>query len=230
MSLRQSMNLGTPFEKSAPIGSQLIASLRRRIVSGELRPGTRLSEKDIGVHYGLSRQPVREAFIKLAADQLVEVWPQRGTYVRKIDIQEVLVSRFVREAVEADVVRLAAEHADRGSVRMLSELVNEQDRLSAEGGADFMQLDDDFHRAIAEMSGHSGAWDHLQSIKMHMDRVRHLTSIELPVAHLAQQHRAIADAIAMGDPDKAEHAMRSHLRGVLEDLPKMRKSMPDFFT
>ncbi|MCZ4262069.1 GntR family transcriptional regulator [Limimaricola sp. G21655-S1] len=216
-------------DASAPVGLQLIASLRARIVTGELTPGTRLSEQDIATGYGLSRQPVREAFIRLAGEKLVEVRPQRGTYVRKIDVAEVEVSRFVREAVEADIARLAARSADAAALAELRRQMADQAKAAQDGGRSFVELDELFHRTLAEMAGRAGAWTHLQPIKMHMDRVRHLTAVEFPVDRLVGQHQAIVDAITAGDADAAEAAVRTHLRGVLDDLPKVAEAHPDFF-
>lgn len=216
-------------DATGPIGLQLIGNLRERIVSGELAPGMRLSEQDVARTYGLSRQPVREAFIRLAGEKLVEVRPQRGTYVRKIDRDEVEVSRFVREAVEADIARLAAEHADGAAIAELRHQMTHQAESAHRAGRAFMQLDDLFHRTLGEIAGRGGAWQHLQPIKMHMDRVRHLTAAEFPVDRLISQHGAVVEAVASGDPDAAEAAMRLHLRAVLDDLPKIAAAHPDFF-
>lgn len=212
-----------------PIGGQLIESLRGRIVRGELAPGTRLSEQDIADAYGLSRQPVREAFIRLAGEGLVEVRPQRGTFVRKIFMQEVEASRFVREAVEVEIARLAAVSGDAGLVSDLRGIVNEQARVCDRDALAFMRLDERFHRRIAEGAGKAGAWSHLQPIKMHMDRVRYLTIVEFPLGRLVGEHRSIVEALAGRDSDAAAAAIRSHLRGVLEDLPLIAATQPDYF-
>ncbi len=223
------MNGAHILETSAPIGAQLIGLLRMRIVTGELPPGTRLSEKDIAGEYGLSRQPVREAFIKLAADRLVEIRPQRGTYVCRINIGDVVVSRFVREAVEADIARCAARKAGDDAIARLHAIVDAQEQKLAEGGPTFMNLDEQFHRSMADAANQSGAWIHLQAIRMHMDRVRHLTATELPIEPLIRQHRAIVRAIAQHDPDAAETATRTHLRTVLDDLESMKQARPEYF-
>lgn len=223
------MIVSNALETSAPIGAQLITLLRTRIVTGALPPGTRLSEKDIAGEYGLSRQPVREAFIKLASDRLVEIRPQRGTYVCRIDIDDVVVSRFVREAVEADIARHAARKADADAIANLHAIVDAQQQKLIEGGPAFMPLDEQFHRGLADAAAQSGAWVHLESIRMHMDRVRHLTATELPIQPLIDQHRAIIHAIARRDPDAAESATRAHLRTVLDDLDSMRQAHPDYF-
>ena len=212
-----------------PVGLQLLSSLRDRIVVGELAPGTRLSEQDIATAYGLSRQPVREAFIRLAGEKLVEVRPQRGTFVRKIDLAEVETSRFIREAIEADIARLAAERADADAVAELKRQMARQTEIASHAGGSFVELDELFHATLARIAGRADAWSYLQPIKMHMDRVRHLTATEFPVDRLVSQHGAIVDAIAAHDPDAAEAALRTHLHGVLEDLPKIAQAHPDFF-
>ncbi|MBM9594275.1 GntR family transcriptional regulator [Roseitranquillus sediminis] len=214
---------------TAPIGVQLIAALRERIMRAELPPGTRLSEQEIASAYGMSRQPVREAFIRLAAERLVEIRPQRGTFVLKIDIGEVEISRFVREAVEADIVRLAATTANRALADELERQIEQQASLLGGDTEAFLQLDELFHRTLAEAAGKAGAWMHLQPIKLHMDRVRYLTASEFPRDRLVRQHRQIAGAVAAGDARAAELAMRTHLGGVLDDLPRIVAAQPEFF-
>lgn len=218
-------------DTSLPIGSQLIAALRSSIVTGAVKPGTRLSEQDTATLYGLSRQPVREAFIRLAAERLVEIRPQRGTFVCRIDLQDVETSRFVREAVEADIVRCAASVATDDIKDELKRHVDMQQKSLSKGGKVFMKLDEEFHQLLAVAANCGGAWYHIQPIKMHMDRVRYLTTLEFSIDHLVNQHRMIVDAICIGDQDSAEKAMRQHLRNILDDLkkidPKLKKA---FFT
>ena len=78
------------------IGTQLYRHLRSAIVRGELHPGQALSEAEIAKQFATSRQPVREAFIKLSEERLVVIQPQRGTFVIKISVDDVLDARFVR--------------------------------------------------------------------------------------------------------------------------------------
>lgn len=96
----------------AAIAPQLYRRLRERIVRTELLPGEFISETEIARAYDVSRQPVREAFIKLAEAGLVQIRPQRGTMVTRISAEAVMDARFVREAIEADVVKLVAERCD----------------------------------------------------------------------------------------------------------------------
>jgi DNA-binding GntR family transcriptional regulator len=208
--------------------TQAISLLRDSILTGELKPGMRLSEQEIANAMGISRQPVREAFIRLAGEGLLEVWPQRGTFVSKISAEEVLDARFVREAVEADLIRLATERRDDSLVPALRENLDQQsDALS--DAARFLRLDEVFHRTIAEAAGKGRAWDHLQKLKSQLDRVRFLATQDFPVHVLINQHGRIVDALATGDPNRAEAALRAHLGQMLEDLPRINAAYPDFF-
>ncbi|MBK1699139.1 GntR family transcriptional regulator [Rhodovibrio salinarum] len=216
-------------EVAAPIGPQLLRSLRERIIRTELVPGMRLSEQEIAETYTLSRQPVREAFIRLAEEGLVEIRPQRGTFVRKISEADVMDARFVREAIEADIVRLVAETADAHVAADLRDLVARQVEVPDGDPAQFLQLDETFHRTLADAAGKGRAWKILENIKAQMDRVRYLTASEFPKQLLIEQHLAIVDAVERGEGEIAEAAMREHLRKVLSDLPTIIGAYPDFF-
>ena len=212
-----------------PAAVQMHMVLRRRIVTADLLPGTRLSEQDIADQYHLSRQPVREAFIRLAGEGLLEVRPQRGTYVARIDMEWVLATRFIRESVEADIVRLAARRVDPASMARLSALLVRQQAIAQGDAASLVALDEEFHQTLAEMAERKLVWRHLQTLKIHLDRVRHLISALTPRDEMLAQHRAIVEAVAAHDPDAAEQAMRTHLRRALADLPRIMRLSPQFF-
>ena len=83
-----SLDDDSPRMRQATMGNRVFDALRQAIVQLQLRPGNLLSEAEVARQLGVSRQPVREAFIKLAEVGLVEVRPQRGTYVMLISIRE----------------------------------------------------------------------------------------------------------------------------------------------
>lgn len=188
-----------------------------------------MSEIDTAADYEVSRQPVREAFIKLAEEGLLEVRPQRGTFVRKISIKAVMDARFVREAVESDVVRAAARAHDPEVAADLLRQIDDQRRAVEEGFERFIQLDERFHQTLAQAAGVSGAWQVLETLKLQMDRVRYLSVMRFPMEKLLAQHEAVARAIEAGDEAAAEAAMRHHLREILSDLPEIALANPDLF-
>ncbi|GAB5376061.1 MAG: GntR family transcriptional regulator [Acuticoccus sp.] len=195
----------------------------------DLPPGARISEAEIAAHYGISRQPVREAFIKLSEEGLIKVRPQRGTVVARIDIQSVLDARFVREATEADIVRLLAVDPDAALLAELGTQLAAQETVPKNSPADFIVLDDLFHRTLAEGAGRRTVWSLIETLKVHFDRVRFITSSRFPTDTILAQHRHLVERIAAGDPAGAERAIRSHLRAVLDDLPKVTTTHPEFF-
>ena len=140
---------------SGAVGRQLICILRDLIIENTMTPGVRVSEAEIAARFGVSRQPVREAFIKLAEEGLVEIRPQRGTFVCKISLRAVEDARFIREAIEGDLVRILATSAAPNVLEELRRQLTEQRRLSLGSNTQqdrpqFLQLDDLFHRTLAE--------------------------------------------------------------------------------
>jgi DNA-binding GntR family transcriptional regulator len=214
-----------PARNAQPQASE---ALRHAILTGTLPPGTKVSEQEIADSIGTSRQPVREAFLLLAGEGLLEIRPQRGTFVSKITAAEVLDARFVREAVEADLIRLACQKVDAESIETLRDLLTAQ--ANAKNAAQFMALDEAFHRAIAQIAGHARAWDHLQRLKSQMDRVRFLQLKEFPISTLIAQHKSMVDAIETRDPNTADAEMRAHLRLIEADLPAIAAAHPNYFT
>jgi GntR family transcriptional regulator, rspAB operon transcriptional repressor len=216
-------------ELTSPVGPQIYRNLRRWIVRSDLTPETAISEADIARRFATSRQPVREAFIKLADEGLLEVRPQRGTFVRRISKAEVLDARFVREAIESSIVRELATNPDAGLIRRLRRLLDEQAAVTPDSHDDFVELDDEFHRTLAESAGRLYAWKVIEDVKLQMDRVRHLSLEAVVHERIVSQHTAIVDSIERGAPDEAEREMRVHLRAILEDMTQIEARYPEYF-
>ncbi len=217
-------------DASRPIGPQVYWHLRQRIILGQLLPGVRLSEAEIAQEQGVSRQPVREGFIKLADEGLVEVRPQRGTFVCKINVAAVMDARFVREAIEADICKLLADARDVDLVATLrSQIGLQAQAANAKDYMRFTELDELFHRTLAEATGKTHAWRMIEGIRSQMDRVRFLSAQHFPMERLVTQHVAVVDGIEAGSAQQADTAMRMHLREILEDLPQIVADHSDLF-
>lgn len=215
---------------AAPVVPQLYRLLRRRVLVGDLRPGKRLSESEVAQVYGTSRQPVREAFIRMAADGLVEIRPQRGSYIRRISLREVLAARMIREAVEVELLRLAIEQAKPGLGQDLLARIAGQEHAVAQGDTDeFVRLDDEFHMMLAEGAGQRPVWDEMEGLKSQLNRLRHLSARQFDPLVLIEDHRVIAQAVLAADAGAAQAAMQAHLRRVLDELPVIQRAQPDYF-
>lgn len=205
--------------------------LRRQIIDLELAPGAPLSEAEIGARLGVSRTPVRESLILLAEEGLVEVFPQRGSFVGPIRYEDVVAAQFVREAIECSSLELAGEKVGAGDVAELRALIVRQSEADRDDDASrFFDLDEEFHQLLLRACGHDPAWRIVASAKAQMDRARRLSLPEGgKMADLVAQHAAVVDALAGGDVPAAVAQLREHLRVVLQDITHIQDERPELF-
>ena len=209
---------------------RVVGSLRDEIVSMALKPGDVISESDIAARYGVSRQPVREAFIRLAQQGLLLIRPKRATVVKKISPDGVRQSRFIRESIEVEIIRRVAAQPGEDAARVLAGLIADQELASGKGDSrGFHLLDELFHRTLARLAGVEYAWQLIDDHKMQLDRVRYLTLGVSSSQRAIAEHRGIADAVAKADVDGAERAMRDHLGRAEVLLAQTIADYPDYF-
>ena len=203
--------------RQATMGYRVFEALKQAIVQLQLRPGNLLSEAEVAKQLGVSRQPVREAFIKLA-----EVLISR---------KEVENARFIREAVEVALARRAASEAAPEAIARMRRTLESQREAHERGDiARFLREDEAFHQAIALSVDCERAWRLLENLKAQMDRVRYLSMpLATPVETLIDQHERILTAIENGRADDAAAAMRDHLAEILKSLPKIAAAQPELF-
>lgn len=218
------------FDPNLPLGQQVYELLKQRIVQARFQPGERASEVELSRQLQVSRQPVRDAFQRLQTEGLLDIRPQRGTFVQKISIKAVLDARFLREAIEADIVELVATSRDPGVINELRKQIKAQRKVIKDEPLSFMKLDDLFHRTLAEAANKSNAWQVVEDLKTQMDRVRFLSFNHFHVEQLIAQHESIVDAIESGSTTDAVRYIRKHLREILKSLPTISQEYPDFFS
>ena len=212
------------------VSLQLHKRLRDRIIICQLAPGQRISESEIASSYDISRQPVREAFIKLAEENLVSIRPQRGTFIKRISVSAAMTARFIREAVEADLVRKVAKVVTPDMIIALESQIERQlMTIEASDPNEFIRLDEAFHKSLASYAMEPQVSDYLEFLNLPMTRIRNLSARKFSPIKLVTQHAAIVKAIKENDANKAEKAMRYHLREIQKDLPQVVASYPDYF-
>lgn len=216
-------------DPAVPITQQIYLRLREAIIQSDLAPGDTISESEIARLCDVSRQPVREAFIRLAGEGLLSIRPQRGTTITRIAYDSVLEARFLREAVESDIITILANAPDPELVRELQSQLKAQRALALNEPQDFMSLDDRFHRTLAEAAGKTGVWHMIDGQRAQMDRVRFLSVCRTPVEKLVAQHEAVVAGIEAANVNAAVSAMRGHLREILSDLPQILDANPGSF-
>jgi len=209
---------------------RVVEALRDEIITMALKPGDVISESDIAARYGVSRQPVREAFIRLAQQGLLLIRPKRATVVKKISPEGVRQSRFIRESIEVEIVRRVAGDPNAETAAVLEALIADQEEASAAGDSRrFHTLDELFHRTLSRLAGVEFAWQLIDDHKMQLDRVRYLTLGASSSQRAISEHKAITEAVTKGDPAAAEAAMRAHLSRAEVLLTQTIAERPDYF-
>ena len=232
MTAAKEMNLESlKIDTGETAAAQVERDLRASLIRLELAPGMRLSEQEIATRMGVSRQPVREALIALGKSKLVDIRPNRGTVVVRISARQMMEARFVREAIETAVARRASETFDSWTRRRIDTILARQKAaMAAHHHTASRGEHEQFHSAIADGPGCGLAWNAISDIKAHMDRVCNL-QLRHPdsMTRLIAEHEAIITAIDARNAEAAATAMRSHLNGILADLPQIEADNPDLF-
>lgn len=158
------------------ISFQIFDILRDLIVTVRLRPGQRLSEKEIAAALSASKTPVREALIRLDEIRLVRIVPQSGTYVTKISVNRYRTACFIRLQLELGAVRGAAEAPDpMHDISALDDLLDRQAQAMAQEDYDaFFDLDQAFHLQLFVMAGFADAWLTARRTQFDVNRARHI--------------------------------------------------------
>lgn len=197
--------------------------LRRAILELELEPGEVIGEVETATRLGVSRTPLREALARLLADGLLVPEGARGLAVAPISAEDVAQLTELREALDAQAVRLAAQRRDPRRFDVLAaEFAALAERLPSPNGhaadrADTYELAARLDAAIDEAAANPVLTAQLAQVRLRLARVRRLAQ-DRParLADAAGEHRAIAEAIAWGDPELAQNALRLHLRRSLD--------------
>ena len=185
--------------------------VRKLILSGELKPGTRLTQQHLAKRFGVAQSVVRESLLELQASGLVRSVDNLGIFVSDLDAHSLIHAYHVREMLEGLAARLCCERASRADIRQLHEMVQRIDELAVAGKLpERGTLDRAFHHRTILISGNPILTNLTDSYQM-LNMVVQLTRDHEQVL---SEHLAIVAAIEKGEPDAAEHAARTHVSGL----------------
>ncbi|MCD7862488.1 MAG: GntR family transcriptional regulator [Lachnospiraceae bacterium] len=206
-----------------------LRNLKANIISLKLAPGSRISENELAAELGLSRTPVREALIDLSKVNIVEIHPQKKSTVSLIDYDLVEESRFLRNAVEPEVVELVCEKADENDILKLKENLKLQNFYLENFNAErLLALDNAFHEALFEIAGKQQIFSLIQNISIHFDRVRSLALFSVSDLKIVEDHEKIVEAISQKDASTAREIMKLHLNRYKVDAAQIREKYPQY--
>lgn len=205
--------------------------LHGEIVSLRLLPGTRISEIEVAGQFDVSRQPVREAFIRLANLDLLLVRPQKATVVRQFSSEKIKRARFIRMAVECEILRRACRSAaPLHHERLRKDLEDQQAAIERRDVERFHALDYDFHQHLCDAGDSALMIGTIAENKAAVDRICVLSLSEpATMEELLEDHTLIADALRRRDEDELIDAIKAHLSRLDDVIAGIRKSHAEFF-
>ncbi|MGZ5703875.1 MAG: GntR family transcriptional regulator [Burkholderiales bacterium] len=202
--------------------------VRDAIVRLELPPGTAIDKAALCARLGVSRFPVSEALGRLAAEGFVEVLPQRGTRVARIDLADCRQAMFIRRALEAEAIRAIVPRADAALLSALDKNVREQEAaLGSDHGGRFHELDLELHELLLGFLGYECVKHAVEAARASLDRARLFMCTPTRQLSTFAEHQAIVAAMKRRDPAGAVQAMESHLDAVMNELVDFAGRNPD---
>ena len=194
--------------------------LKDAIRHADLQPGQPLTETYLSKILGISRTPVREAIQQLAQEGLLQVIPGRAVTVAAPSIQGVLNVIHIRSLLEPEVARLVAESSPVGALETLRNALDKM-KLAAEQSdrAAWSRADTEWHEALCKACSNTL----LGELTMQMRNRTHYLAVDtqttqMRIVDCTEEHRRVVDAIAAGDSQTAEQAMRQHVEELRQSM------------
>lgn len=196
------------------------AYAKERILDGRIAGGQMISEGDVAGPTGLSRTPVREAFLRLEVEGLLRLYPKRGALVVAVSPAEVESVMETRLLVELHALEPAIARRAEIGPQLEAAIARQEELASGGNAAGFVESDRTFHRCLVAATGnqilielHDSMRD--RQTRMGLAAIAHAADRTGSILH---EHRAIAAAIAAADRDHATDLLRAHLERTLELL------------
>ena len=204
--------------------------LRGNIIDIVLKPGQAITEKSMAESLKISRTPVREAFARLFQENLLDIYPQRGTFVSLIDLKRVEESKFMRLSLENSVMERACADFPSDALYQLEENLSRQEFCHGRGiEQQSFDLDNELHRIIFHGCGFDHIWDMIRMMSADYDRVRTLKLARLRDGDILAEHRLIVRAIREKDTALGLRVMKGHIMQLDEDKAILRDQFPMYF-
>jgi GntR family transcriptional regulator, rspAB operon transcriptional repressor len=207
------------------LSEQIYDYLRGEILTGRFAPGERLDLGELVGRLKVSKMPVKDAIGRLAAEGLLEVQAQRGTFVSRIDPRELAETFEVRRALEILAGELAAPHVKRTDIEKLRALIAEMEKSNEV--ARHLALNFEFHSLIVELSGNRKLIETYHRLRVPIQVAGIHYRSEKWIERIAQEqkeHRAIVRALEQKDAEAVARAMNEHIKrggaSLLEDVAR----------
>ncbi|HJE26828.1 GntR family transcriptional regulator [Limosilactobacillus pontis] len=205
----------------------------QKIISAEYKPGQKISEKKIEEDVNIGRTPVREALLQLRQEKLINVIPQSGTYISKIDLKDVFEARFIRSSIEQRIMcEAAALNITPEQKTAINDIIKEQIQARAtDNFPSLLRFDDTFHKYFYRITGHERVWDWLRKVNIQFNRFRffRLKVQKLSWKGLIEEHQRIANAVLNSDISEIDRLTANHMHRMLDEEKPLIEAFPDYF-
>lgn len=221
--------------KTEPVGERkadaCYKSIRAMIIDFRLKPGAFIDKSELCRLLKVSRQPVTSALSRLEREGLVEILPQRGSYVARLSLSGLVESLSIRAALEDYAARRLAEQADPEQIAVLDGALDHQRRaMETEDEEDFADGNIRFHRAIAASTGFPKLVDQVDiGLAASARTLRVLSRSEWMSPQAVDEHTAIVTAIKAGEQETAGRLAQAHVAGFKERVVSFARERPDLF-
>ncbi len=207
--------------------------LRENIMSLNLKPGESIGEIELSKILNVSRTPLREAIVQLVEEKLLQVFPQRGSFVSKIDYNLVEEAIFVRETCEERILKMAIQDKNVDELVMKLEKNIEYQKIILNFDGDlheFFTLDNEFHYILFEHYNKKNSWKAIKRLSTHYDRLRLLDALEKTnIEATLNQHIKIVELIKNKDEKNIDILIEKHLLNYKDVIKKYEAKYPEYF-
>ncbi|TLQ50309.1 GntR family transcriptional regulator [Lacticaseibacillus casei] len=207
-------------------------AIKQMILSMQLTPGEKVDKNDLSAQLKIGATPIREAIIRLRREGLFNVIPQSGTYVSKINLEEMYQGRFARVNLERTIV------ADAVNIMTPEQVAKLEQQVALQGVYEnsrdyehFFDLDHDFHEIFYMADHKQYVWTWVQQMNLQFNRYRYLRleASGLQWHNIVTEHQAIVDAVKAKDAELASNLVADHLLAIDDDVKTVLNAYPDYF-
>jgi DNA-binding GntR family transcriptional regulator len=204
---------GTSLQSTSELlADRAYAALRDRIVQLRIAPGAPINEDALGRELDMGRTPVREAIKRLALENLVAVFPRRGTFASEINITDLAHISDVRQQLEGHAAYRAAERLTPARREELETLLRRIDGPDGASRDELMELDAQIHRFVHRCTANPYLEETLARYFNLSLRIWYLVLDRLPhLTERVREHRALLEAIRDGDAQRARRIAAEHV-------------------
>jgi DNA-binding GntR family transcriptional regulator len=216
-----------PLKRPRTLTEQAADAIRSRIVNGDFQLGEALSEITLAAELGVSKTPVREAFLLLKTEGLVDIQPQRGTFVFQITSEQARQLSIFRELLETEALRLSMRiDAPRLAERLNEVVARMKETVASSDSRNYRALDNDFHMHIILTADNQFIETAYNNISFRVQALRNRICIELPQnSRSLKEHQDIARLVGTNDIDAAVAGLVDHLRATMREYVNLAEGV-----